>query len=132
MAERLELHPTTPQVRLLRLAADCLLDGGVIAYPTDSCYALGCAIGAKQAMERIGLSLPRSGYARSLDEARMIIRTVGYPALIRPSFTLGGTGASIAYNPEELEDGVRWGLQASPVSSVPQCSRMAPVTLAKP
>ncbi|HEU4367094.1 MAG TPA: carbamoyl-phosphate synthase large subunit [Methylomirabilota bacterium] len=72
----------------------------------------------KQAMERIGLSLPRSGYARSLDEARAIIRTVGYPALIRPSFTLGGTGASIAYNPEELEDGVRWGLQASPVGSV--------------
>ena len=53
MSERLELHPTTPQVRLLRLAADCLLDGGVIAYPTDSCYALGCAIGAKEAMERI-------------------------------------------------------------------------------
>lgn len=53
MAERLQLHPTTPQVRLLRLAADCLLDGGVIAYPTDSCYALGCAIGAKEAMERI-------------------------------------------------------------------------------
>jgi tRNA threonylcarbamoyl adenosine modification protein (Sua5/YciO/YrdC/YwlC family) len=53
MAEWLELHPTTPQVRLLRLAADCLLDGGVIAYPTDSCYALGCAIGAKEAMERI-------------------------------------------------------------------------------
>jgi tRNA threonylcarbamoyl adenosine modification protein (Sua5/YciO/YrdC/YwlC family) len=47
------LHPTTPQVRLLRQAADCLLDGGVIAYPTDSCYALGCAIGAKEAMERI-------------------------------------------------------------------------------
>lgn len=53
MAERLELHPTTPQVRHLRLAADCLRDGGVIAYPTDSCYALGCAIGAKEAMERI-------------------------------------------------------------------------------
>lgn len=53
MAERLELHPTTPQVRHLRQAADCLRDGGVIAYPTDSCYALGCAIGAKDAMERI-------------------------------------------------------------------------------
>ncbi len=53
MAERLELHPTTPQARLLRQAADCLADGGVIAYPTDSCYALGCAIGAKEAMERI-------------------------------------------------------------------------------
>ena len=53
MAERLELHPTTPQARLLRLAADCLREGGVIVYPTDSCYALGCAIGAKEAMERI-------------------------------------------------------------------------------
>ncbi len=53
MAERLEMHPATPQSRLLRRAADCLLDGGVIAYPTDSCYALGCAIGAKEAMQRI-------------------------------------------------------------------------------
>ncbi len=53
MSERLELHPTTPQPRLLRTAADCLSSGGVIAYPTDSCYALGCAIGAKGAMERI-------------------------------------------------------------------------------
>ena len=53
MSERLELHPTTPQPRLLRIAADCLRSGCVIAYPTDSCYALGCAIGAKGAMERI-------------------------------------------------------------------------------
>ena len=72
----------------------------------------------KQAIERIGLSLPRSGYARTIDDARAIIRTTGYPALIRPSFTLGGTGASIAYNPEELEGAVRWGLQMSPVGSV--------------
>lgn len=53
MTQRLELHPTTPQARILRAAADCLRDGGVIVYPTDSCYALGCAIGAKAAMERI-------------------------------------------------------------------------------
>ena len=53
MAERLELHPTTPQARSLRIAAECLRAGGVIVYPTDSCYALGCAIGAKEAMERI-------------------------------------------------------------------------------
>jgi tRNA threonylcarbamoyl adenosine modification protein (Sua5/YciO/YrdC/YwlC family) len=53
MAERLELHPTTPQPRLLRAAAERLRAGGVIAYPTDSCYALGCALGAKDAMERI-------------------------------------------------------------------------------
>ena len=53
MAERLELHPTTPQPRHLRAAAACLREGGVIAYPTDSCYAFGCALGAKEAMERI-------------------------------------------------------------------------------
>jgi tRNA threonylcarbamoyl adenosine modification protein (Sua5/YciO/YrdC/YwlC family) len=53
MAERLELHLATPQARMLRTAADCLRDGGVVVYPTDSCYALGCAIGAKEAMVRI-------------------------------------------------------------------------------
>ena len=72
----------------------------------------------KQAMERIGLALPRSGYVRSLDEARAIVRQIGYPAIIRPSFTLGGTGGSIAYNPEELEEAIRWGLQMSPVGTV--------------
>jgi carbamoyl-phosphate synthase large subunit len=72
----------------------------------------------KQAMERIGLNLPRSGFARSIDEAKTVVRHTGYPALIRPSFTLGGTGASVAYNPEELEGAVRWGLQMSPVGSV--------------
>src|SRR2546426_4732401 len=46
----------------------------------------------KQAMERIGLALPRSGQARSLDEARAVVAGVGFPAIIRPSFTLGGTG----------------------------------------
>ena len=72
----------------------------------------------KQAMERIGLALPRSGHARSLEEARGIVGKVGYPAIIRPSFTLGGTGGSIAYNPDELESAVRWGLQMSPVGTV--------------
>lgn len=53
MAQRFELHPTTPQPRYLRVAARCLSDGGVLVYPTDSCYALGCALGAKEAMQRI-------------------------------------------------------------------------------
>ncbi|HEY3066425.1 MAG TPA: carbamoyl-phosphate synthase large subunit [Methylomirabilota bacterium] len=72
----------------------------------------------KKAMERIGLALPRSGQARSLEDARRIVSHTGYPAIIRPSFTLGGSGGSIAYNPEELEEAVRWGLQASPVGTV--------------
>jgi carbamoyl-phosphate synthase large subunit len=71
----------------------------------------------KQAMQRIGLSLPRSRQVRSLDEARDVVRQIGYPVIIRPSFTLGGSGGSIAYNPEELEDAVRWALQLSPVGT---------------
>jgi carbamoyl-phosphate synthase large subunit len=72
----------------------------------------------KEAMERIGLALPRSGYVKSLNDARQIVRQVGYPVIIRPSFTLGGTGGSVAYNPEELEEAIRWGLQQSPVGTV--------------
>lgn len=53
MAEYLELHPQTPQLRLIRKAADIVRAGGVIAYPTDSCYALGCHTGDKDALERI-------------------------------------------------------------------------------
>src|SRR5499426_3011794 len=72
----------------------------------------------KQAMQRIGLALPRSKQIRSLDEAREVVRQLGYPVILRPSFTLGGSGGSIAYNPDELEDAVRWGLQLSPVGTV--------------
>jgi carbamoyl-phosphate synthase large subunit len=72
----------------------------------------------KAAMQRIGLALPRSGYARSLEEARDVVREVGYPAIVRPSFTLGGTGGSVAWNPDELEGAIRWGLQQSPVGQV--------------
>jgi carbamoyl-phosphate synthase large subunit len=72
----------------------------------------------KRAIESIGLTLPRSGHARTIEEAKQIVRTTGYPAIIRPSFTLGGTGGSIAYNPEELEEAVRWGLQQSPAGTV--------------
>jgi tRNA threonylcarbamoyl adenosine modification protein (Sua5/YciO/YrdC/YwlC family) len=53
MAELLELHPKNPQQRFVRIAADALLKHGVVVYPTDSCYALGCVMGAKDAMERI-------------------------------------------------------------------------------
>lgn len=53
VAEYLELHPKDPQLRLIRKAVDAVRAGGVIAYPTDSCYALGCHIGDKDALERI-------------------------------------------------------------------------------
>jgi carbamoyl-phosphate synthase large subunit len=68
----------------------------------------------KQVMQSIGLSVPRSGYARTLDEARALLGEVGFPAIIRPSFTLGGSGAAIAYNRDEFDEFTAWGLQQSP------------------
>jgi carbamoyl-phosphate synthase large subunit len=68
----------------------------------------------KQAMEEIGLKVPKSGYAGSLDEAREIVVDVGYPVIVRPSFTLGGEGGGVAYNRDELEEVVLAALQASP------------------
>jgi tRNA threonylcarbamoyl adenosine modification protein (Sua5/YciO/YrdC/YwlC family) len=53
MAQFFDIHPDNPQPRLIRRAVDILLEGGVIIYPTDSSYALGCQIGEKDAMERI-------------------------------------------------------------------------------
>jgi carbamoyl-phosphate synthase large subunit len=69
-------------------------------------------------MARIGLEVPESGLARSLVEARRVIDRVGYPAIIRPSFTLGGTGGNVAYNREEFEEYAQWGLSASPVRQI--------------
>jgi carbamoyl-phosphate synthase large subunit len=57
----------------------------------------------KEAMERIGLEVPRSGCAHNYNEAMEIIKEVGFPAIIRPAFTLGGTGGGIAYNMEEYD-----------------------------
>ena len=68
----------------------------------------------KHAMEEIGLAMPRSGYVGSLDEARALIGVVGYPTIIRPSFTLGGTGGGIAFNGEEFDEIVLRALDASP------------------
>ena len=72
----------------------------------------------RRAMEKLGLIVPRSGYVKSLEEALKIIPEIGYPAILRPSFTLGGTGAGIAYNREEYEDAIRWALDASPKRTV--------------
>jgi len=69
----------------------------------------------KQAMQSIGMDLPRSGIARSLTEAHEVVKEVGYPVFIRPAFTLGGTGGSVAYNVEELEEFVAAALAASPI-----------------
>src|SRR3712207_3394076 len=72
----------------------------------------------KEAMQRIGLATPRSTVAHSLEEALTGLEAVGLPAIIRPSFTLGGTGGGIAYNREEFLEIVERGLDASPTSEV--------------
>jgi len=72
----------------------------------------------KKAMEKIGLKLPLSGLARNMDEAWEVIEKVWYPAIIRPSFTLGGTGGNVATNEEEFEEYAAWGLKESPVSEI--------------
>ncbi|MFS8905797.1 carbamoyl-phosphate synthase large subunit [Synechococcus sp. O70.2] len=72
----------------------------------------------KQAMQRIGLAVPRSGLARSLEEAKQIAQEIGYPLIIRPAYTLGGTGGGVAYNQEELEEICTAGLEASPISQI--------------
>ncbi|MEE9154411.1 MAG: carbamoyl-phosphate synthase large subunit [candidate division NC10 bacterium] len=72
----------------------------------------------REAMTRIGLEVPESGYAKSIEEADAIIERVDFPAIIRPSFTLGGTGGSIAYNRKEFQEHVQWGLNTSPVHQV--------------
>src|SRR5712675_2190498 len=72
----------------------------------------------KQAMDEAGLQMPRGGFARSWEQASEIVTRTGYPAIIRPSFTLGGTGGGTAYNPEEFEEIIRSGLAASPMHEV--------------
>ncbi|OHB97194.1 MAG: carbamoyl phosphate synthase large subunit [Planctomycetes bacterium RIFCSPLOWO2_12_38_17] len=72
----------------------------------------------KDAMRRIGVSVPESGYARSYDDALKIIEKIGFPAIIRPSFTLGGTGGNAAYNIEEYKEYIKTALETSPVHEV--------------
>ena len=72
----------------------------------------------KQAMQRIGLRVPASGTAHTREEAIKILDQIGFPAIIRPSFTMGGTGGNIAYNREEFEKLIDWALAMSPVSQV--------------
>jgi carbamoyl-phosphate synthase large subunit len=72
----------------------------------------------KAAMEKIGLSCPRAGVAHSVEEAWAVVRDTGFPAILRPSFTLGGSGGGIAYTKEELEPKVAWALAQSPTREV--------------
>ena len=145
-AHRTYIEPITPEVveRIIaREKPDALLPtlGGQTALNTSmSLYKSGALerhgvkmIGAKaeaidmgedrqlfkEAMIRIGLDMPRSGIAHTMDEARKVAEEIGtFPLIIRPAFTLGGQGGGIAYNREEYEEIITRGLDLSPVSEV--------------
>jgi len=72
----------------------------------------------KQAMEKIGLAVCKGRTVHTLQEARLAVQELGLPCVVRPSFTLGGSGSGIAYNREEFDQKVQWGLDCSPVSEV--------------
>ncbi len=72
----------------------------------------------KEAMARIGLEVPESGLATTIEEARAVLEITGLPAVIRPSFTLGGTGAGVAFNLEDFEELASRGLDLSPATQV--------------
>jgi carbamoyl-phosphate synthase large subunit len=116
------LLPTVGGQTALNLAVALAEDGSLERYGVELIGAKLEAIKIaedrmlfKRAMEEIGLGMPRSGFAKTLDEARELVKTVGYPAIIRPSFTLGGTGGGIAYNAEEYEEIIQRALAASPI-----------------
>jgi carbamoyl-phosphate synthase large subunit len=72
----------------------------------------------KKAMDEAGIPTPKGGFAHTWEEAQAIVEKTGYPAIVRPAYTLGGTGGGTAYNPEEFEEIARNGLAASPVSQI--------------
>ena len=72
----------------------------------------------RNAMKNIGLRIPKSGFATHLDEVRAVADDIGFPIIVRPSFTLGGTGGGAAYNPEDLEKLAKAGLDASFIGQV--------------
>ena len=115
------LLPTLGGQTALNLAVE-LAERGVLA--KHGVELIGASLAAihkaedrqqfRDAMQRIGLALPRSGVATSLAEARRIVEDTGIPAIIRPSFTLGGTGGSIAFHESEFDSRVEWALSQSP------------------
>ncbi|HET6412770.1 MAG TPA: carbamoyl-phosphate synthase large subunit [Anaeromyxobacter sp.] len=72
----------------------------------------------KEAMKRVGVELPRSGYAARFEEARQVAREIGFPVIVRPSFTMGGEGGGVAYNLEEFEPLARRALMLSPTHTI--------------
>jgi carbamoyl-phosphate synthase large subunit len=119
------LLPTLGGQTALNLAVALAEDGTLDRYGVELIGAKLAAIKAaedrqlfKATIERLGLALPRSAAARSLEEARRVAEALGFPLIIRPSFTLGGSGGSLVSRPEEFDAAVRWGLSQSPIGQV--------------
>jgi carbamoyl-phosphate synthase large subunit len=105
----------------MALAADGTLERFGVELIGASARAIAIAEDRKlfgEAMDRLGLNVATGGIANSVDEAVALLETTGFPAIVRPSFTMGGTGGGIAYNREEFETIVRHGLQESPTSQI--------------
>jgi len=119
------LLPTMGGQTALNCALDLAREGVLERYGVEMIGATREAIDKaedrdlfRQAMRRIGLDMPRSAIAHSLEEAFQVQAQIGYPAIIRPSFTMGGSGGGIAYNAEEYEEICRRGLDLSPTSEL--------------
>ena len=119
------LLPTMGGQTALNTALDLVREGVLEKYEVELIAASRAAIDMaedrelfRNAMREIGLATPQSQIARSIEEALAIAGEIGYPVVIRPSFTMGGSGGGIAYNREELEEIVERGLDASPTGEV--------------
>ncbi|MCC6695615.1 MAG: carbamoyl-phosphate synthase large subunit [Candidatus Hydrogenedentes bacterium] len=119
------LLPTVGGQTALNLAVELAESGILEKY---GCELIGAKLHAikkaedrglfKEAMLSCGLDVPRSLVVHSLDEARAFGAELGYKAIIRPAFTLGGSGAGVCFNRDEYDQVVEWGLEASPVTEV--------------
>ncbi|MEZ5990032.1 MAG: carbamoyl-phosphate synthase large subunit [Planctomycetota bacterium] len=105
----------------LQLADQGILERHGVEMIGASRKAIAMAEGREEfsnAMARIGLDMPRSGLAWSLDDARKVVEEIGLPCVIRPAYTLGGSGGGIAYNIDEFEDIARRGLDLSMIGEI--------------
>jgi carbamoyl-phosphate synthase large subunit len=123
--EKMALLPTMGGQTALNTALALEADGTLAKYDVEMIGATAEAIDKaedrikfRDAMDKIGLESARSGIAHSLDDALHVLERTGLPAIIRPSFTMGGTGGGIAYNKDEFIQIVTGGLDASPTTEV--------------
>ena len=119
------LLPTMGGQTALNCALDLAREGVLEAHGVELIGATKEAIDMAEdrelfdkAMKRIGLETPRASFARSMDEAHEVLKDLGFPCIIRPSFTMGGSGGGIAYNREEFEEICLRGLDLSPTSEL--------------